>query len=122
MKLSSILLPLIAVLAPIKALLIAALALALVDMITGIWAALKRGEKITSAKMRRSVSKIFIYQLGILSGFIIGHLIGFADVPKLVAGIIGIVEARSIFENLDIIYGEPIFKGLIKKLGSKNEE
>jgi hypothetical protein len=43
-------------------------------------------------------------------------------VSKIVASAIGMTELLSIVENVEFIYGEPIFKRLIKKLGSVNDK
>jgi hypothetical protein len=93
------------------------------DLVTGIWAALKRGEKVSSAAMRRTVSKIFIYQLAVVSGFMLETYIleGILPVAKIVAGVIGMVEFKSILENSNHIVGGDIFKLVIQKLGSEND-
>ena len=112
-----------ALLIPIHAAMGAAGALILADMILGIWAAKKRGEKITSAAMRRTISKMLIYQSAVITGFICEKylLSDFIPVSKLVAGAIGVVEMKSILENMDTINGGPIFAAIIKSLGSPND-
>lgn len=122
--LKSFLLSMLSVFAPIQAILCAVVFLIFVDLITGIVAAKKRGETIKSSAMRRTVSKILIYELAIMAGFICEtYLIGgMIPISKLVAGVIGMVEIKSIFENCDVINGEPILKKLIEKLGSDNDK
>lgn len=122
--LKSIGLSLLAVFAPVQAILLSVGFLIIVDLILGITAALKRGETITSSAMRRTVSKLLVYELAVMSGFICETYLmsGIAPISKLVAGVIGMVEIKSIFENCDSIYGEPILKKLIKKLGSDNDK
>lgn len=112
-----------AALAPIKMVMITVGFLIMVDLVTGIWAALKRGEKVSSAAMRRTVSKIFIYQLAVVSGFMLETYIldGILPVAKIVAGVIGMVEFKSILENSNHIVGGDIFKLVIQKLGSDND-
>lgn len=114
----------LATLAPIKEVFITAGVLVFADMLTGMWAASKRGEKISSAAMRRSVSKFFIYQVAILTGFLteVYMLDGSVPVSKIVAGLIGAVEAKSILENADGVLGGSLFKSLIGVLGSKNDQ
>lgn len=111
-----------AVFAPIEASLIAMLVLTLSDMITGILAARKANIVITSSGLRRTVSKIFVYELAVLMAFMAEKYLLSDVIPlsKLCTGLITLVELKSLFENLDIIYGQPIFKTLIDKLGSKN--
>lgn len=124
MKLQSkLLLTLVSLFAPAKMLLLSVGILILVDLITGIWAALKRGERIKSAALRRTVSKMFIYQLAVISGFLVEHymLDGFLPVSKIVASVIGMVELASVLENANTILGQNLFGALIKKLGSDND-
>lgn len=113
----------VAVLAPIKALMLCVGFLILADLITGIWAALKRNEKIKSAVMRRTISKMVIYNLAVISGFLVEHymLESFLPVSKIVASVIGLVELKSILENSNHILGYSLFKSVIAKLGSEND-
>lgn len=120
----ALLVSMISVFAPIQSILITVGILIFTDLILGILAAKKRGERINSAAMRRTVSKMLIYQLAIITGFLCEiYLIGgLIPISKLVAGVIGMVEFKSILENSDTISGEPIFKKLIKRLGSDNDK
>lgn len=114
----------ISLLAPIHSMIIATGVLIIADMILGIWAAKKRGEKITSAGMRRTISKFFVYQIVLITGFVIEIwlLQGLFPISKLVAGVIAVVEGKSLLENANTIYGSPIFKDIIEKLGSTNDK
>lgn len=114
---------LLGVLAPAKALLISVGFLIIADLVTGIWAALKRKEKISSAAMRRTVSKIVIYNLAVISGFLVETymLENFVPTSKIVASVIGLVELKSILENCNYILGQDLFKLAIQKLGSDND-
>lgn len=113
----------IAVFAPAKALIIVTGVLIFSDLVTGIIAARKRGEKIQSSALRRTVTKCFVYESAVLLGFLVETVMldGFFSVSKIAAGLISIVELKSILENLDRINGNPIFTVLIKKLGSVND-
>lgn len=110
--------------APIQAIMITVGVLIFTDLGTGVWAAIKRKEQVTSAAIRRTLSKMLIYQLAIISGFLIEHFILNGDIPvvKIVAGFIGLVEFKSILENSNTILGTNVFKALISKLGSKNDQ
>lgn len=111
-----------AFLVPIHTLLVVATLLVLADATTGILAAHKRKEPITSAGMRRTVSKLLIYQGAILVGFLIEVMMsGALPVAKLIAGCISAVEGKSCLENLDTVNGSPIFKAIIDRIGSKND-
>lgn len=114
----------LAILAPIKATMLVVGFLIFADLITGIWAAYKRQEKITSAALRRTLSKMLIYQLAIFSSFLIERYVVGADlgIVKVVAGFIGLVEFKSMLENGNAILQTDIFKTLIEKLGSKNDK
>lgn len=117
-------LSIIAILAPIHAVMLAVLALILLDTITGIWAAIKRDEKVTSAALRRTISKIVIYQIAIVSGFLLQQYIFGSDtipVVKLIASAIGVVECKSILENANYINQSPLFASIVSKLGSQND-
>ena len=116
------LLVLAAILSPIKALLISCGALIVADMVTGMFAAHKRGESINSADMRRSLTKMVVYQIAIISAFVLEKymLNGLLPVSKIVSGVIGMVEFKSILENASTIAGQDILQMVIDKLGSKN--
>jgi len=112
-----------AALAPIKAVMITVGILIFADAIAGMYAAHKRGEKISSAAMRRTLSKMFVYQGVVVCGWLleanlIDHLL---PIAKIVAGAIGMVEFKSILENANDIMGMDIFKAVIAKLGSDND-
>lgn len=116
-------LSILASLAPAKQLFAVALALIFIDLITGVLKARKEGEKIHSAGFRRTVSKFCIYMTAIAVGYWIESIMlkGFLPVSNIAAGLISLVEGKSIFENLDVLNGQPIFKSLIKKMGSVND-
>lgn len=115
---------LIGVFAPVHMVMFAVGFLITVDLITGIWAAKIKGQKITSAALRRTATKICIYQLVVMSGFLAEvYLVDkLFPISKIAASIIGITEMLSILENAEVIHGEPIFSKLIKKLGSDNDK
>lgn len=121
--LKAVFLSILAVFAPIKMIIITVGVLIFADMFLGIWAAHKRGEDITSAGMRRSVSKLTVYQVAILTGFLVETYLlgGLISITSLVAGVIGTVEVVSLLENAQEITGTD-FRAIIKKLGSKNDD
>jgi len=112
-----------AVFAPIKAVILVTGLLIFFDLVTGIWAAKKKGQKITSAGLRRTITKIFVYNAAIMLGFLAETymLDGFIPISKISSGLIAVVEMASLLENLNTINGSPIFKDLINKLGSIND-
>ena len=112
-----------AALAPIKPVMITVGILILSDLITGIWAARKRGETITSAALGRTVSKMVVYQTAVVTGFLLQKYLLADAIPivNIVGGIIGMVEFKSFIENANTIIEGDIFKDILKKLGSKND-
>lgn len=108
-------------LAPVQATMIAVSALVVGDLVTGVWAALKRGETFSSAKFRQTVTKTIGYQLAIVLAFITeSQLIPELPVVKVVGGLIASVEFTSAGENLSSILGIPI-GDIIKKLFDKKQ-
>lgn len=114
----------VAVFAPIKGLIITTGIVIFADLLIGMIAARKRKEEITSAAIRRTVTKICVYHAAILLGFLIETFMleGYVPISKIAGGLIGLVESKSIMENLNDIHGSDIFKSLIKKLGSDNDK
>lgn len=113
----------LAILAPIKMVMITVGVLVFADLVSGVWAAKKRGEDIKSAALRRTVSKLLIYQMCIITGFMVEtYLMGnILPIVKLLGGLIGVVELKSVLENSNTILGQDLFKLLIQKLGSQND-
>lgn len=113
-----LLMAIMVVLAPIKAVMITVGVLVVADLIFGIWAAKKRGEKITSARMSHSITKAAVYQLAVISGFLVEKYLmdGVLPVCKIIAGVIGSVELKSLLESANDILGQPVFKVLNDRL------
>jgi len=112
-----------AFLTPIHSILFVVGVLIFSDLILGVWAAKKTNVPITSARLRDSVSKMFIYLLVIILGYLVeSYLVGLVPISKLTASVIGVVEMKSVYENAGIILGRPLFQELIIKLGSKNRD
>jgi len=111
------------VLAPVHSVMATALALMVIDLFLGVWAANKRGDVITSAGLRRTLTKLVVYELGVVVAFLGEHFLLSDEVPlvKLAGAAIAMVELKSIVENLNEINGSPIFSALISALGSKND-
>lgn len=122
--LEPMILALLVVFSPIKGMIATVLVIVIVDLITGILAARKRGEGFRSAACRRSVSKFIIYNTAILTAHLIETFLTLDLLPitKIVASIIGITECYSIFENLNSMSDNKLFTGLLKTLGSVNDD
>lgn len=117
------LISLVALFAPIHSLLITTGVMILVDLITGIMAARKRAEPITSSGFRRTLVKLFVYELALMLAFLAEHYMSdILPFVKMASGMISLVELTSIYENLNDISGMNLLKGLINKLGSESKK
>jgi hypothetical protein len=107
----------IAFLAPVHNLLSLSLGLVFADLILGVLAARKRGEKIESRKLRQTMAKIVAYELGIVFAFIIESNFSFGlPLVKIVGSVIGLTETKSVFENLHTITGVDFLQIVLQKL------
>jgi phage-related holin len=89
---------------PIQGVLFGVLFLVACDLVSGVIAAKKKREKITSSKMSRSISKLLVYMVTIIITEVINQFMLFGtDVPlaNLVTSYIALTELKSILENLD---------------------
>jgi len=112
-----------AIFAPIKGLLLTTGIMIFADLITGIIAASKRKEPITSSGLRRTLTKLAVYEAAIMLAFLAEHYM--SDVlpfVKMCAAMVAIVELKSIYENLNSASGMNLLKQLIDKLGSDNKQ
>ena len=122
-------------LTPIKPLiLIVGVAIAL-DTFYGVRRAKKTGEKVTSRKLSKIISKMVLYQSAVVlffcvEKFILGDIIGlFTNIPliltKIVTTVLLYIEATSISESYEIMYGVSLwkkFKELIKRTGDTKQQ
>lgn len=101
---------------------LACFVLVLVDMVSGITAAKKLKNPITSAGLRRTLVKLLVYEAVILLAFLTTQYLTGPEVPltNIAAGYFGLTEFLSIVENLNIISGNDLLKALLDKLGSAN--
>lgn len=122
-KLKLIGLTLLAVFAPIKAILLTAFVLVVFDLFTGVLAAIKRKEPITSAGFKRTIFKLFGYQSAIMLGFLTEtYLTGdLMPVSKIITTFVGCTELLSCLENLNSISGGSLLTALIDKIGKKQD-
>lgn len=122
--LEGLLLASIAVFAPIKAVLITTFVLVAIDLVTGILAARKRGEPITSRGFKRTVGKFFMYETAVCVAFLVEqYLTGdLLPINKLVAAMIGLTELKSILENMDVIQGSSMFDSILRRVTQTQEQ
>lgn len=122
--LKALLLSILAVFAPAQAMILTALALVVMDLITGVLAAKKQNIPITSAGLRRTISKLFIYEIAIMLGFLTQTYLTGDHVPvaSIISGFIGLTELTSCLENLNTMSGNDLLKAILDKIGSKNDK
>lgn len=121
--LMSVGLSLLAMFAPAKELFIATGFLIAADLITGLMAAHKTGVPITSAGLRRTVSKIVAYNFAVGSSFLVQKymLNDLMPIANIASSAIGLTELKSIIENTDRMRGTSVLKEILSKLGSRND-
>lgn len=94
------------------------LLLLIIDFITGIWAAIKKGEKITAKKMGLTIDRMIVYMLGIIAAYGIQH--GIAQdaikVMMIFTTLIGVREFKSIVENIEVITGARIWSYIVSQI------
>ena len=112
----------LAVLAPIQSVMIVVAVLIGADFVTGIMKAYKLKEPITSRAMARSIYKMLSYQLLVITGFLMEKYLiqDILPVTKMLAGLIGITEFKSIAENVAAMTGLDI-KSITAKLQKRDE-
>lgn len=113
---------------PIRERAIAILVLVLIDLVTGIAASITRsreaerrglvGEKITSRRMRDTVTKFIGYTIALISSHIFTTHFG-VDVVVVVSFYLAVVEFKSVMENLSIILKMDLYKTVSDFLGTK---
>jgi hypothetical protein len=113
----------VAIFAPIQSLLFTTGVMVFADLVSGILAAQKRGEPISSAGLRRSVSKILVYEAALMLAFLAEkYMSDILPFVKMASALITLVELKSVYENLSAISGNPALKVLVDKLGSANQD
>jgi hypothetical protein len=88
------------------------------DFVFGIYRAFKNGEIITSRKMSNTLPKILMYNVVIVALFLSNTYILETGLPleKIGAGLICLVELRSIDESWNIIFGWSLWDKVAKSL------
>lgn len=97
----------------------------IVDMITGMLAAKRRNELISSKKMKKTISKLICYMTVVLLARGINvHILPFVELYAcyITTGIICFVELFSILENLYCITDNQVFRLLTQWSKQKMKE
>lgn len=114
----------LAVFLPIKELMLTIGFLVGADMVVGIWKALKLKQRIRSRRMSDTITKLLLYQIAIMSGFLIETFIIAELIPitKLVATVIAVIEFKSIIESIESVTGKDLWSKIKSIIGRKSED
>ena len=114
----------LAVFLPIKELMLTIGFLVGADMVVGIWKALKLKQRIRSRRMSDTITKLLLYQIAIMSGFLIETFIIAELIPitKLVATVIAVIEFKSIIESIESVTGKDLWSRIKTIIGRKSED
>ena len=114
----------LAVFLPIKELMLTIGFLVSADLVVGLWKAIKTGQRIRSRRMSDTVTKLLLYQLAIMSGFLIETFIISELIPitKLIATVIAIIEFKSIVESIEAVTGKDLWSKIKTIIGRKSED
>ena len=111
------LISLFAFLTPIHPLMGAIGVLIVIDFALGNWCARKNKIPIQSKEWKKTVIKMFLYQLTVLTAFLLDeYFIPGNIIVRIAAMAIGLVEAKSIFENIYKLTGLNVWALLKNKL------
>lgn len=102
-------------LAPVTGFILMAFVLVLADLYSGVKAARKRGEQINSRGFKRTVEKITLYVVSILSGELM-RLTFFPalNITYVIAFAICLTELQSLVENVETVTGVNIWRRIKK--------
>lgn len=110
----------VAYFAPTKSVLITVMALSMLDMLLGIAASKRSGKPVSSQGLRRTILKVVLYEIAVLSAYVVGKELVGPQLPvmNMLTTLIGLTELKSVLENLAIISGEgnSVFSNLVTKL------
>lgn len=101
------------------------------DTISGIWKSVKLNQKITSNKLSAVVSKMVLYQVALITCYILDiYIFGeffsmFITIPhfmtKMIAMFFVTIEVISLNENVEAVYGVNFFN-MFKKILKRTKE
>jgi hypothetical protein len=101
------------------------------DTISGIWKSVKLKQKITSNKLSSVVSKMVLYQVALITTYLLdiyifGEFFGmFISIPhfmtKMIAMFFCTIEVISLNENIEAVYGVNFFM-MFKKILRRTKE
>lgn len=108
---------------PLAPAMLATGALILMDMVTGIYAAYKMGEKITSRKLSLTIGKMTMYITAIIAAHICEtYLLNEIAFVKITCSVIALTEFKSLSENILKATGLNIWKAIKEAIQRKKIE
>lgn len=106
---------------PISGVLMAVGAFIFLDTIIGVWKAKKIKQKVTSRRLSSVVNKMLVYQLTVITFFILGHFIvndivkTFIDVDYAMTKLIAVILISIEFFSIDESFKTATGKGLLDR-------
>lgn len=100
---------------PVQNAIIVTVLIVFLDLVLGVSASLKEGYRISSRSLRRTVSKILVYEITIILAYVIEAYMIDYPLLKAATGLIGIVEGKSCLENLYRLTKVDLLKIIIDK-------
>lgn len=112
---------LLTLISPMTTIMFTIIFLIIVDFITGAYASYKNNISISSERIGNTISKFFIYNLVIFSGYLLEkYIVNEIPFQRIITGFIAIAEVKSILENFNKIYGINPFKALLNLIKKKS--
>lgn len=114
----------LSVLLPIKELMLTVGFLVGADLVVGIWKAMKLKQRIRSRRMSDTVTKLLLYQVAIISAFLIEKYVitDMLPIAKLVGTVIAIIEFKSIIESIEAVTKQDIWSRIKALIGRKSDD
>jgi len=121
--LTTIFLLILLYLSPIKHFVHLVSALIVIDFIMGIWSSAKLGIPITAGRMVRTVYKLILYSIAIISTYLVQLIAGDDGIGlvRICALFIGATELKSIYDKITKIIGGDVFSQLWQIIKNKLE-
>ncbi|PTX60515.1 holin family protein [Kordia periserrulae] len=112
---------LFALIAPTISVMLTVAFLIAVHFITESYAGIKKKIPISGERIGNTISKFFIYNLVVLSAFLLEkYIVNEVPFMRIIAGFIAIAEIKSIMENFNAIYGIDPFKALVNLIKKRS--
>lgn len=113
----------VAFVVPLHTMMLAIGALIFIDTITGVWASVKKGERISSHRFGDVILKCTGYLIGIVSAWVAQTYI-VPDIPIVQAAVVPIClrDLLSIYENISVITGKQVSFKLPSKVLNEMRE